>query len=316
MKSILFSILFLLVPKMALSQYNITANDDAVYLDSLFKTGTEKNHKYIRVVKDYYTPKKKSYEVKDYYKSGIIAMSGTTINKDKIIKTGVFAYYYENGNKKEEREYAENEVPTDKPYKLNQYWDENNNHLVIDGNGVLIHGNKIDIIITDIYKDGNKDGICEEKNLKLHTTFSEKYEKGKFISGIRTFEDNTTSEYTAMETKPVPKKGLADFYDFIGRNYRTPNIQGLNGKVYITFVVEKNGKIVEPKVLRDLGNGTGAEAIRVVMAYDGFIPGEQRGQKIRCSFALPINIESAGAIIPNIILNTSEMMKNTNPNWH
>jgi len=291
MKSILFTILFFLVPKICISQA-ITANDDAVYLDSLFKIGTEKNHKYIRVVKDYYTPKKKSFEVKDFYKSGIIAMSGITTNRDKIIKTGVFVYYYENGNKKEEREYAENEVTIDKPYKLNQYWDENKNHLIIDGNGVLIHGNKIDIIITDIYKDGYKDGICEEKNLKLNTIFSEKYEKGKFISGIRTFEDNTTSEYTEMETKPVPKKGVDDFYKFIGKNYRTPNIQGLNGKVYITFVVEKDGKIVEPKVLRDLGHGTGAEAIRVVMKYDGFIPGEQRGQKVRSTFSIPISIQT------------------------
>lgn len=95
-----------------------------------------------------------------------------------------------------------------------------------------------------------------------------------------------------METKPVPKKGMDDFYKFIGKNYRTPNKQGLKGKVYITFVIEKNGKIVEPRVLRDLGYGTGDEAIRVVMAYDGFIPGEQRGQKVRCTFSLPISIQS------------------------
>jgi len=314
MKSILLSFLFLLIPKICISQ-DITANDDAVYLDSLFKIGTKKNHKYIRVVKDYYTPKKKSYEVKDFYKSGIIAMSGTTTNKDKIIETGVFLYYYENGNKKEEREYAENEVAADKsgiqpirwdedkrqyiipvnrykPYKLNQYWDENNNHLIIDGNGVLIHGNKIDIIITDRYKDGYKDGICEEKNLQLNTTFTEKYEKGKFISGIRTFEDNTTSEYTEMETKPIPKKGMADFYDFIGRNYRAPNIQGLSGKVYVTFVVDVDGTITDIKVLRDLGYGTGDEAIRTVSSYKGWIPGEQRGKKVRCFFSLPIEVNA------------------------
>lgn len=294
MKSILFAILFLFVPKLCISQYDITINDDAVYLDSLFKIGTEKNHKYIRVVKDYHVPNQKSYQVKDYYKSGQIAMSGSTTNRDKIIKTGTFVYYYENGNKKEEREYAENKFATDELYKLNQYWDENKNHLIIDGNGVYAHGNKIDIIITDTYKEGYKDGVCEEKNLKLNSTFTEKYEKGKFISGIRTFEDNTTSEYTEMEIKPIPKKGMDDFYKFIGKNYRTPEVKGLKGKVYITFVVDKDGKIVEPKVLRDIGYGTGAEAIRVIKAYEsGFVPGEQRGEKVRCTFSMPINIGSS-----------------------
>jgi hypothetical protein len=95
-----------------------------------------------------------------------------------------------------------------------------------------------------------------------------------------------------METKPVPKKGMDDFYKFIWKNYNIPKIQGLKGKIYITFVVEKDGKIVEPRVLRDLGFGTGAEAVRVVTAYNGFIPGEQRGQKVRCTFSIPITINT------------------------
>ncbi|MBC7847211.1 MAG: energy transducer TonB [Flavobacterium sp.] len=243
-------------------------------------------------------------------------MSGTTSKRDKIIKTGTFVYYYENGNKKsitnyrldkkygecsefydngnikEEGEYTGNYVEAGKSYKLNQYWDENKNHLIIDGNGNYSCGNNKGYIETGKYKNGFKDGIYEGKSLKHNTSFIEKYENGKFISGTRTFADNTKSEYSEMETKPVPKRGMDDFYKFIGRNYRMPKIQGLKGKVYITFVVDKEGKIVEPRVLRDLGYGTGVEAVRVVTAYDGFIPGEQRGQKVRCSFSLPISIQS------------------------
>ena len=83
-----------------------------------------------------------------------------------------------------------------------------------------------------------------------------------------------------------------DFYNYIAKNYRTPDVQGLKGKVYITFVVDKEGEIVEPRVLRDLGYGTGKEAIRVVTAYEGFIPGEQRGRKVRCTYSLPIAIQA------------------------
>jgi antitoxin component YwqK of YwqJK toxin-antitoxin module len=316
MRSILLIVLFLCIPKLCISQV-ITANDDAVYLDSLFNMGTEKNYKYIRVVKNYNGPRQESYEVKDFYKSGKIAMSGSTTKRDKIIKTGMFVYYYENGNKKsvanyildkkdgkyfefyengnkkEEGEYTGNKDEPGKNYKLNQYWDENSKHVIIDGNGNYSCENKTGYIETGKYENGFKDGIHEGKNLKYNTSFVEKYENGKFISGTRTFTDNTKSEYFELEKKPVPKRGMEDFYKFIGKNYRLPNQQGLKGKVYITFVVEKDGKIAEPKVLRDLGYGTGTEAIRVVMAYDGFSPGEQRGQKVRCTFSLPITIQSA-----------------------
>lgn len=314
MKSILYSILFLCVPKLCVSQ--ISNNDKAFYIDSLSNMGTEKNHKYIRVIKDYNNPNQGSYEVKDFYKSGKIAMAGTTTKRDKIIKTGIFVYYYENGNKKsitnyvfdkkygecfefyengnkkEAGEYNGNYDDTAKYYKLNQYWDENNNQLIIDGNGNYSCANNTGYIETGTYKDGYKDGIYEGKNLKYNTSFIEKYKDGKFISGTRIFADNTKKEYSEMETKPVPKRGIEDFYKFIGRNYRTPDVQGLKGKVYITFVVNKDGKIVEPRILRDLGYGTGAEAVRVVTAYDGFIPGEQRGQKVRCTFSIPIDIQS------------------------
>jgi hypothetical protein len=315
MKPILLAILLLFIPKLCVSQ--ISNNDKAVYIDSLSNMGTEKNHKYIRVVKDYNNPNQGSYEVKDFYKSGKIAMTGTTTKRDKIIKTGMFVYYYENGNKKsivnyvfdkkygecfefyengnkkEAGEYNGNYDDTAKYYRLNQYWDENNNQLIIDGNGNYSCKNNTGYIETGTYKDGYKDGIYEGKNLKYNTSFIEKYKDGKFISGTRTFADNTKKEYSEMETKPVPKRGMEDFFKFIGRNFRTPDVQGLKGKVYITFVVDKDGKIVEPKILRDLGYGTGAEAARVVTAYDGFIPGEQRGQKVRCTFSIPIEIQSS-----------------------
>lgn len=295
MKSILLSILFLLVPKLiqSQSQYNITADDDAIYLDSLFNTGNQKNHKYIRVVKDYHTPDKKSYKVEDYYKSGTIAMSGTTINKDKIIETGVFVYYYENGIKKEEREYAESEFATDKSYKINQYWDENNNHLIIDGNGFYASENKNDYIETGTYKDGYRDGIYEGKDLKENTSFIEKYENGKFISGTRIFADNTKSEYLEREIIPVPKNGIDQFYKYIARSYQQPSMPaGTKGKVFVSFIVDIDGKIVEPTVIKDIGYGAGIEAIRILNNCENWIPGEKRGLKVRWLFSLPINVRN------------------------
>lgn len=70
MKAILLSILFLLVPKLCVSQ--VTANIETIYLDSLWHKTTQGNHKYYRVIKGYYSEKQDLYQVSDYYKSGVL----------------------------------------------------------------------------------------------------------------------------------------------------------------------------------------------------------------------------------------------------
>ena len=95
-----------------------------------------------------------------------------------------------------------------------------------------------------------------------------------------------------MEEKPKPIKGMGHFYDFIGRNYNTPQVAGLKGKIYISFIVEKDGKLTEIKVIKDIGYGTGAEAIRVLTKYENWLPAKQRGVPVRVMYSLPITIQS------------------------
>jgi hypothetical protein len=85
---------------------------------------------------------------------------------------------------------------------------------------------------------------------------------------------------------------MQDFYEYISRNFNTPKVEGLEGKVILSFVVDVDGTLTDFKILRDLGFGTGEEAIRVVKNYNGWIPGEQRGIKLGCVFALPISVKS------------------------
>ena len=106
-------------------------------------------------------------------------------------------------------------------------------------------------------------------------------------------EDNTVYNVAGIEVKPDFPGGIQKFYDFIGKNYQTPEEEGLKGKVYVTFVVEKDGSLTDIKVQRDIGYGTGKEAIRVLNKSPRWSPGEQNGKKVRCTFSLPISIQSA-----------------------
>ncbi|MBA4276998.1 energy transducer TonB [Flavobacterium sp.] len=106
-------------------------------------------------------------------------------------------------------------------------------------------------------------------------------------------EDNTVYNTAGIEVKPDFPGGMDKFNAFIAKNYQAPEEEGLKGKVYVTFVVEKDGSLTDIKVLRDIGYGTGKEAIRVLNKCPKWSPGEQNGKKVRCTFSLPISIQSA-----------------------
>lgn len=62
---------------------------------------------------------------------------------------------------------------------------------------------------------------------------------------------------------------------------------GIEGRVYVQFVVDENGNVVDPKIIRGIGGGADEEALRVV-SQAKFSPGIQRGQPVRVQYSLPI----------------------------
>jgi protein TonB len=69
---------------------------------------------------------------------------------------------------------------------------------------------------------------------------------------------------------------------------KTAKESGIQGTVYITFVVEKDGSITNVKVLRGIGGGCDEEAVRVIKNMPKWKPGMQRGKAVRTQFNIPI----------------------------
>ncbi|MEZ7500713.1 energy transducer TonB [Flavobacterium sp. Arc3] len=106
-------------------------------------------------------------------------------------------------------------------------------------------------------------------------------------------DDNQIYNTAGIEVKPEFPGGMDKFYGYVGKNYRAPEEEGLKGKVYVTFVVEKDGSLTDIKVLRDIGYGTGKEAIRVLSKCPRWNPGIQNGKPVRVLYSLPITIQTA-----------------------
>lgn len=88
--------------------------------------------------------------------------------------------------------------------------------------------------------------------------------------------------------------GYKSMFQFIGQNLHYPQLaieNDLQGKVILSFVVEKDGTLTNVKVLRDIGGGCAQEAVRVVKLMPRWTPAEQNGKPVRSQFNLPINFQ-------------------------
>lgn len=98
--------------------------------------------------------------------------------------------------------------------------------------------------------------------------------------------------FTVIEEEPEFPGGMEALYQFLAANLKWPCKDcDCFGKVFVTFVIEKDGSISNAKVLRDPCHnyGFGQEALRVVSLMPKWKPGRQRGNPERVQYNLPIN---------------------------
>lgn len=97
--------------------------------------------------------------------------------------------------------------------------------------------------------------------------------------------------FTVVEAMPEFPGGDVSRIKFLTENMKYPQMareSGIQGIVYVTFVVEPGGNVTGVRVLRGIGGGCDEEAVRVVKAMPKWIPGKQRGKPVRVQFNMPI----------------------------
>lgn len=97
--------------------------------------------------------------------------------------------------------------------------------------------------------------------------------------------------FTVVEEMPSFPGGEEKLFEYLSK-IKYPSIareNGISGRVYVTFVVDKDGKIKDAKILRGIGGGCDEEALRVVRSMPDWKPGRQNGRSVSVQYNLPVN---------------------------
>ncbi|TAF66958.1 MAG: energy transducer TonB [Cytophagales bacterium] len=103
-----------------------------------------------------------------------------------------------------------------------------------------------------------------------------------------------TDVYTTAEKMPEQTNGLAGYYQFIYANLRYPEAartQSIEGRVFVQFIIEKDGSLSNFAIVKGLGHGCDEEAIRVLKLAPRWKPAYQGGQAVRMRYTLPITFK-------------------------
>lgn len=106
-----------------------------------------------------------------------------------------------------------------------------------------------------------------------------------------TENDTTTGVYTAVETAPQFPGGENARIKFLQDNIHYPDLARENkiqGTVFATFVVEKNGKISNVRIIRGIGGGCDEETVRVIKLMPAWSPGKVNNIIVRTQYNMPI----------------------------
>jgi protein TonB len=111
------------------------------------------------------------------------------------------------------------------------------------------------------------------------------------LQTLPAYDENQIYNLSGIEVKPEFPGGMRKFYEYIAKNYHVPDNPELkSGRIFVSFVIEKDGSTTDVKLIRDIGFGAGEEAVRVVKESPKWMPGQQNGKLVRVVYSLPISI--------------------------
>ena len=124
----------------------------------------------------------------------------------------------------------------------------------------------------------------------------------KYVITLHKDGSGTTGKpFDVVEQMPQFPGGPAEMMAFLAKNIRYPvaaEKAGVQGRVIVTFVVEKDGSIAEARIVKSVSPELDAEALRVINAMPNWLPGRQNGEAVRVKYTVPVTFRLQGGTKP------------------
>jgi len=133
-----------------------------------------------------------------------------------------------------------------------------------------------------------------EINMDAETDVNETKVEIPIAPVIEEPKEDPNTIFTVVEETAAPIGGMGAFYEFVGKKIKYPaqaKRMGIEGKVFVEFVIEKDGSLTDVKAIKGIGAGCDEEAVRIVQSAPKWKPGKQRGKPVRQKMVLPISFK-------------------------
>lgn len=139
-----------------------------------------------------------------------------------------------------------------------------------------------------------EDDVEIEDELEIEDTEADQDTEVEIVEIEEEEEEAEAQVFFIVENMPEFPGGDLELRKYIAQNIQYPEIakeNGIQGRVFVQFVVNKKGKVEQVKVVRGVDPSLDKEAIRVIQSLPAWKPGSQRGKPVKVSFTVPINFQ-------------------------
>lgn len=137
----------------------------------------------------------------------------------------------------------------------------------------------------------DEEEIKEDIQLKFDVEVTEETKVEEVIVVAEEPKEDPDQIFSVVEETAEPKGGMPAFYKYVGDKMKYPaqaRRMGVEGRVFVEFVVNRDGSIVDVKSIKGIGAGCDEEAVRVVQSAPAWKPGKQRGKPVRVFYLIEI----------------------------
>ena len=157
-------------------------------------------------------------------------------------------------------------------------------------------GARLEILSNDDAKKMIKNNEVKTNSTSAQEVNEPKYGDDKVYDNVEELinELQYGDVYSVVEEMPEYPGGMNELAKYLSENIKYPEEAkeiGIGGRVFISFIVEKDGSVNEVSVIRSVDPLVDNEAVRVVKTMPKWKPGKQNGKIVRVSYILPINFQ-------------------------